>query len=168
VTTTATYTVTTTPFGLALRTFREARRLSQTRLALRAGVEHSYVSRLEGGTRNPSRDAVQTLAAALNLDAAERDELVLAAGYMPDDPDSLLRDEPEVVEVLALLRDAAIPAEYRESIRHVLRMLAGQARMYAAVMPGSPERAERGENGSGAVRTVLTPAQGESARKAAA
>ena len=38
-------------FGPVLKRFREARRVSQSKLAERAGFDHSYVSRLESGAR---------------------------------------------------------------------------------------------------------------------
>ena len=51
-------------FGVTLKRFREARRVSQSKLAERAGFDHSYVSRLESSARTPTRDAVEQLAGA--------------------------------------------------------------------------------------------------------
>ena len=45
-------------FAPLLREYRDRRRLSQSRLAEAAGFDHSYVSRLESGTRMPTRDAL--------------------------------------------------------------------------------------------------------------
>lgn len=76
-------------FGITLRTMREARKVSQYRLAQEAGLDRSYLSRLEDGTRQPSRATVMALAVALELSDHETDELRQAAGFAP-------RHSPEV------------------------------------------------------------------------
>ncbi len=115
-------------FGTSLKKFREARRVSQSKLASRAGFDHSYVSRLESGARTPTRDAVEQLAIALELDQLNRDELLASAGFLPGELSSLLSDEPEITEVLGLLQNNQVPEAYRDSMRQVLRLLAEQAR----------------------------------------
>ncbi len=116
-------------FGGALKSLRETRRVSQSKLARKAGFDHSYVSRLESGARTPTRDAVEHLALALELDGIEHDELLVSAGYLPREVTSLLAGEPEITEVLSLLQNADVPEEYRVSMRQVLRVLADQARL---------------------------------------
>jgi len=115
-------------FGVALKRFREDRRVSQSKLAERAGFDHSYVSRLESGARTPTRDAVEQLARALELDQVNRDELLASAGFLPGEVASLLSGEPEITDVLGLLQNAQVPEAYRDSMRQVLRLLAEQAR----------------------------------------
>jgi transcriptional regulator with XRE-family HTH domain len=115
-------------FGVALKRYREVRRVSQSKLAQRAGFDHSYVSRLESGARTPTRDAVEQLAQALDLEQVGRDELLAAAGFLPGEIASLLSDEPEITEVLGLLQNHQVPEAYRDSMRQVLRLLAEQAR----------------------------------------
>lgn len=127
-------------FANALRYEREARRLSQSRLALLAGFDHSYISRMEAGNREPSRDAVLSVAAAMDLDAAGRDGLLLAAGFGPIDPAAILAAEPDAADIFAALCDARLPDEYREALRLTLRMLAGQARMHAAALASVDDR----------------------------
>lgn len=116
-------------FGALLKALRERRAISQSKLAERAAFDHSYVSRLESGTRMPTRDAVDRLGAALDLSQAELDALLAAAGFLPRDVTSLLSSEPVIGEVLDLLQDEAVPTEYRENMRQVLRLLAQQARL---------------------------------------
>ena len=116
-------------FGGLLKGFRERRNVSQSKLAERAAFDHSYVSRLESGARMPTRDAVDRLGMALGLTQAELDALLAAAGFLPRDVTSLLSNEPVIGEVLDLLQDEAVPTEYRESMRQVLRLLAQQARL---------------------------------------
>src|SRR5690606_24231259 len=110
-----------TAFGGVLKEFRESRRVSQSKLAQRAGFDHSYVSRLESGARTPTRDAVDQLAKALELTGVQHDELLVAAGFLPREVSSLLAGEPEITEVLNLLQNADVPEEYRLSMRQVLR-----------------------------------------------
>lgn len=116
-------------FGGVLKGFREVRRVSQSKLAQRAGFDHSYVSRLESGARTPTRDAVDQLAEALELSGVQHDELLVSAGFLPREVSSLLAGEPEITEVLNLLQNADVPEEYRVSMRQVLRVLADQARL---------------------------------------
>jgi transcriptional regulator with XRE-family HTH domain len=116
-------------FGVVLKQFRETRRVSQSKLAERAGFDHSYVSRLESGARTPTRDAVEQLSNALDLEQLQQDELLAAAGFLPREVSSLLAGEPEITEVLNLLQNSHVPSAYRDSMRQVLRLLAEQARL---------------------------------------
>ena len=118
----------TTEFGAMLRSLRERQSVSQSKLAERAEFDHSYVSRLESGARMPAREAVDRLGEALNLNQQQLDSLLAAAGFLPRDVSSLLSSEPVIGEVLDLLQDEAVPTEYRENMREVLRLLARQAR----------------------------------------
>ena len=54
--------------GENVRHHRKLKGLSQERLALDAGMERSYVSDLERGTRNPSVRALGRLAEALGVE----------------------------------------------------------------------------------------------------
>jgi transcriptional regulator with XRE-family HTH domain len=119
----------TVEFGVQLKSLREARRVSQSKLAERADFDHSYVSRLESGARMPTREAVERLSSALMLAQIEEDALLASAGFLPRDVTSLLSDEPALGEVLDFLQDDALPAEYRDNMRQVLRLLAEQARL---------------------------------------
>ncbi len=126
-----------TEFGQLLKALRERRGVSQSKLAERADFDHSYVSRLEGGARMPTRDAVDRLGAALGLGLSERDSLLAAAGFLPRDVTNLLSSEPVLGEVLDLLKDEKVPSEYRENMRQVLHLLAQQAR--SAMRTNGPE-----------------------------
>jgi len=55
--------------GVNVRYHRRRLGLSQEQLALDAGMERSYVSDLERGTRNPSVRALGRLAVALGVEA---------------------------------------------------------------------------------------------------
>lgn len=127
-------------FGPALKRFREERRVSQSKLAERAGFDHSYVSRLESGARTPTRDAVEQLAIALGLEQVQQDELLASAGFLPREISSLLSGEPEITAVLGLLQNDAVPDAYRDSMRQVLRLLAEQARHVLKDSDSAPTR----------------------------
>ena len=56
-------------FAQNLREARHRARLSQEELALRAGLDRTYVSGCERGTRNPSLMSVEKLSNALEIEA---------------------------------------------------------------------------------------------------
>ncbi|QND44420.1 helix-turn-helix transcriptional regulator (plasmid) [Rhizobium lusitanum] len=58
-------------FALNLRTLRNAKRLSQEELALRANVHRTYVSSLERCVYSPTIDMVDGLAQILGVEAFE-------------------------------------------------------------------------------------------------
>jgi transcriptional regulator with XRE-family HTH domain len=58
-------------FGLAVRHIRTERGMSQEQLAARSGLDRTYVSGLERGTRNPTLITQQRLAVALGVRVAE-------------------------------------------------------------------------------------------------
>jgi len=57
--------------GRAVRSERQRRGLSQEELAERAGLDRTYVSGLERGTRNPSLTTQHKIADALGLPLAD-------------------------------------------------------------------------------------------------
>jgi transcriptional regulator with XRE-family HTH domain len=57
--------------GLNVRKRREARELTQEKLAERAGLDATYISGIERGLRNPGIKNVAKLAKALGLSTAE-------------------------------------------------------------------------------------------------
>lgn len=60
-----------TLFGYHLRALREAQGLSQESFAHLAGIDRTYQSGLERGTRNPSLDMIVKLAHTLGITPAE-------------------------------------------------------------------------------------------------
>lgn len=118
-----------TEFGALLRTLREKRNVSQSKLAEKADFDHSYVSRLESGARMPAREAVDRLGEAMELLQPQLDSLLAAAGFLPRDVSSLLSSEPVIGEILDLLQDESVPIEYRDNMRQILSLLAKQARL---------------------------------------
>lgn len=58
-------------FGRRIRDQRLELGLSQEALALKAGINRTYIGSLESGQRNPSLDNISRLAIALKIDAAD-------------------------------------------------------------------------------------------------
>ena len=56
--------------GANVRRYRKLRGMTQEQLALEVGMERSYISDLERGTRNPSVRALGRLAEALSVEPA--------------------------------------------------------------------------------------------------
>jgi transcriptional regulator with XRE-family HTH domain len=110
-------------FRSLLKRHREARRWSQERLAAEAEMDHSLVSRLESGQRSATREAIGKLARGLDLVPEEKDRLLIAAGFFPDQPESALADEPAVTRIYRLLHDETMPIEKRDNLRQLLNNL---------------------------------------------
>jgi transcriptional regulator with XRE-family HTH domain len=73
---------TSSPFGVLLRTHRQAIGLTQAELAERAGLSWQGIADLErGARRTPRRDTLARLAVALDLAQEERAELEAAARH---------------------------------------------------------------------------------------
>jgi transcriptional regulator with XRE-family HTH domain len=75
------------------------------RAAAESDMDHSLISRLLAGSREPTREAIRKLATGLELAAPSRDGLLMAAGYLPDGIDA-----GELRRAVALIREAT-PAE---------------------------------------------------------
>jgi transcriptional regulator with XRE-family HTH domain len=115
-----------TSFAAVLAELRALRGLSQSRLAHEAGFDHSYISRLEAGKREPSRETVMALGEVLELDPPQLDRLLVAAGYRPTDDSNLFVDEPAIAEAVRLLRDPNLPETTRANFREVMTLLVRQ------------------------------------------
>jgi len=80
-------------FGDVLKRVRTEKGLSQRQVAIKYGLlqgkEHgattSLVAAWEYSTRKPSRKSIGLLSDALKLTSAERAELLMAAGFLPEE-----------------------------------------------------------------------------------
>src|SRR5436190_14021577 len=70
-------------FGALLRHWRTNRRMTQLDLAIEAGISARHLSFLETGRAQPSREMVQLLAGMLDVPLADRNALLVGAGYAP-------------------------------------------------------------------------------------
>lgn len=87
-------------FGKLLSEYRERENLSQSKLAERAGYDHSYVSRLESGVRKPTRECVVRLCETLMLSPLDSQRLLLVAGFMPTN--GIITEAPGTGQILEL------------------------------------------------------------------
>ncbi len=78
-------------FGEKLRQLRLEKKVSMRTLAQKAAIDFSYISQIEHGKRQPSRDVIVRLARALKTDA---DELLVVAGHLPEDVGEILGRDP--------------------------------------------------------------------------
>lgn len=69
------------PVGQLLRRWRTLRHVSQLELGLRVDVSARHISFVETGRAEPSREMILRLADGLDLPLAERNALLVAAGY---------------------------------------------------------------------------------------
>ncbi len=111
-------------FPRLLEALRMARSWSKADLAKRAGLDPSTITRLEQGTREPERETVVQLADAMALPMADRDRLLAACGYRSD-----TWDDPDLVQIAALLADPALPLGARQDIRAMLRVAISHGRV---------------------------------------
>ncbi len=117
----------TVTFPRLLAAMREARSWSKADLAKRADLDPSTITRLEQGSRKPDRETVVQLAEAMALPVADRDRLLAASGYRSD-----TWDDPQLIEIAALLADPSISPPLRQDIRTMLRVAISHGRMARA------------------------------------
>ena len=79
--------------GELLTRLRSERGLPQNRVAQSAGIDGSTLSRLESGERGVSRDVLNRICNALNLERRDQLEVMVAADFLTPEAASLLADE---------------------------------------------------------------------------
>lgn len=72
-----------TTLGDQIRYHRTMADLSMNEMARRVDIDQGYLSRLESGSRVPSREIINRIVNVLHLTGAARDRLIVAAGYWP-------------------------------------------------------------------------------------
>ncbi|NGN62512.1 helix-turn-helix transcriptional regulator [Streptomyces sp. A7024] len=129
-------------FGGLLRWWRATRRMSQLDLASEAMTTPRYVSFVETGRAQPSRQMVIRLARALDVPLRDRNGLLLAAGYAPlyaraplDDPE-LARVEAALSSMLA--QHEPFPAVVMDRRWDVLRANQGAQRLFGRLLAPDP------------------------------
>jgi len=105
-------------FGELLRRYRMARGINQAGLATRAGLDRSYVNRIEAGERGaPTEEATEGLARALELSDAEADRLFAAAGLLPRSLRTLGAGDATILLLAQKLTDARLTPAARAALR---------------------------------------------------
>jgi transcriptional regulator with XRE-family HTH domain len=90
-------------FGDLVRYWRRVRAMSQLDLAVAAATTPRYMSFVETGRSEPSREMVLRLAGALDVPLRERNGLLVAAGFAPIYPEHDL-DDPAIQQVMSALK----------------------------------------------------------------
>ncbi|MGH2368615.1 MAG: helix-turn-helix domain-containing protein, partial [Chloroflexota bacterium] len=92
--------------------------LSQAAVAAGAGMDRSYVNRMETGERGaPAPAAVEALAGALQLSDAEADRLLAAAGLLPRALRALGPADPTLLLLAQRLTDPVLSDASRTALR---------------------------------------------------
>lgn len=113
-----------TTFGEELATARQRVGLSQRALAKGAGVDASYVNRLERGERQaPDVALIGTFATVLGLDPAQTDALIVAGDGMPAALKRLGALDPTILLLADVLSDSTIPEQERTDLRRIVTLL---------------------------------------------
>ncbi len=86
--------------GLLIRSWRDARGLSQLKLALHAGVSARHLSFIESGRALPGRDVLLRLGRALDLPLREVNQLLESGSFAPLHPPRAMTDP-----TLAIVRE---------------------------------------------------------------
>ena len=85
-------------FSTRLKAIREAKKMSRADLALRVGIQESYLEKLERGYQAPpSKEVIAALAKSLGTDA---DELFALAVKLPPDIERALLTTPQLVQLV--------------------------------------------------------------------
>lgn len=96
-------------FGQRLRELRKAKGLSQRALGEKAGVNFTYISKIENEKLDfaqfPSEQLIRSMAAALEADV---DELLLLAKKIPEEIKERVIAHPEVFRKIASLDDETL------------------------------------------------------------
>src|SRR5207302_2379325 len=108
-----------------VRRFRVARGASQAAVAAAAGMDRSYVNRLEAGERGaPALAAVEALAQALQLSDPAADQLLAAAGHLPRSLRALGPADPTLLLLAQRLTDPQLSAASRTALRATVGFIA--------------------------------------------
>jgi HTH-type transcriptional regulator, competence development regulator len=109
-------------FGQKLKQIRLERRLNQRELAGRAGIDFTYLSKVENGRMDPpAEETICRLAASLDV---EPTELLLLAQKVPSDVKPIITRSPLVPRFLRTARDLT-DAEWEALIQEVERRQLG-------------------------------------------
>lgn len=116
-------------FPALLRSFRERAVRSRNNLAHEVGVDPSYLTRIEHGDREPPRlHIVEALARSLRLSIADRNRLLVAAGYAPLSVVQLGAWDDALQAVADVLTDIHLTPEERDQFRTVVQMISARWR----------------------------------------
>lgn len=101
-----------TEFGELLKSIRKEKRISQRKLGEMAGIDFTYISKIENGTQAPpSEDVIRKIADILDVDAHK---LILSANKIPSDFQESILNNKNVDELHVLFRKIQNPNKINE------------------------------------------------------
>ncbi|MDP3795186.1 MAG: helix-turn-helix transcriptional regulator [bacterium] len=110
-----------------LKRHRLAKGLSKAELGRRARlytkISTTYITLIEAGARNPSREKVLALAKALELDAKETTALLTAGGRLPIDQTERTiqpRENKVIRAIRTLMEDSTIPPQRKRKAEETI------------------------------------------------
>jgi transcriptional regulator with XRE-family HTH domain len=92
-----------------------------------AGIDGSTLSRLESDERGVSRDVLDRICAALELNRRERLQVLVAAEFITEEAARLLADN-DLASLARLLTNPALPAEDLALLRQYVQLALAHAR----------------------------------------
>ena len=113
--------------GRLLVRLREKRGLAQKQAAHLAEIDGSTLSRLESGGRGVSREVLDRICDALDLDRREQLDVLVAAGFLTEEAARLLADD-DVALLARLLTDENIAMGHSLLLREYVRLALAHAR----------------------------------------
>ena len=121
-------------FGDYLRLQREEKSWTQPEAAERAGIEQSYLSKLETGRSYPSEDTFERLVEVYGIDTGAMSD-VIGSGEL-----DRLREIREVRNVVLERQRSAVTFVRGWLIGGLLMLITGGACVALALVPGTDER----------------------------
>lgn len=111
-------------FGDLIEEFRQRVGVSRHRLAVLSSCDPSYIQRMAKGERQPPKlDLVESIARALRLTIADRNRLLVAAGYTPLSVVQLGSWDDALQSVADVLTCIYLTPEERDSFRAVVKSI---------------------------------------------
>lgn len=106
----------TEKFGRVIRDLRKQKGLTQRRLAELAGMNFTYLSKMENGRLPsvPTSETLNALAEALDVDG---DRLHAECGRIPERLADRMAENPEFAQQICKLRDRDLDASFRQPYR---------------------------------------------------
>lgn len=117
-------------FSRDLKLYRESvLKISQSKLADTLQCDHSYISRLEGAGRAPSRDFIERIVEITRPTEYWEQRLYVAGGFLPSEEFSQLTDPEGLRIVRSALRDPYLSEDTRLAIMQSVDALAATVKL---------------------------------------
>ena len=118
-------------FPLELKLYRESvLKISQSKLANTVECDHSYISRLENGSRDPSRIFVEQLVRVTKPSPYWENRLFSTAGFIPG---TVMAEGISYTYSMKLIQrvidDTSLPLETRQAINQLVDSLADTVKL---------------------------------------